>query len=295
MSFFLFFFECDRRASLSFRVSGGHKCIAPLFVSCTKATPCSLWGRVTVWWLPRPDRTERSGPDRQQATADGRSPLPRDSVLAAVAVAGRERTSQKSAKFAAIGQVACTPRMAEPAHSRRQPETTQKIQEKTPKRNNRRHAKENGQRPTPTGGGVRRHRRKRKDHKQDGVREEQGVPKVPVRTIMPTPFNEVPPPPTFAARVFGRLRDPADALGLSFVYALFVFCRRLGAVGRQPRRRTDHARCVLATTWLCMGGRRPGGGRAFDGSARRAALCRHLALRLWTALARVARARASSP
>nr|UMO78376.1 hypothetical protein [Pandoravirus belohorizontensis] len=39
---------------------------------------------------------------------------------------------------------------------------------------------------------------------------------------MPTPPNEAPPPSTFAAYVFGRLRNPVDALGLAFVYALFV-------------------------------------------------------------------------
>ena len=46
---------------------------------------------------------------------------------------------------------------------------------------------------------------------------------VPARPpTMPTPPNEAPPPSTFAAYVFGRLRNPMDALGLAFVYALFV-------------------------------------------------------------------------
>lgn len=39
---------------------------------------------------------------------------------------------------------------------------------------------------------------------------------------MPTPPNEAPPPPTFTAYAFRRLCNPTDALGLAFVYALFV-------------------------------------------------------------------------
>lgn len=40
---------------------------------------------------------------------------------------------------------------------------------------------------------------------------------------MPTPPNGAPPPlPNFAAYVWKRLRDPMDALGLAFVYGLFL-------------------------------------------------------------------------
>ncbi|AVK75405.1 hypothetical protein pqer_cds_983 [Pandoravirus quercus] len=40
--------------------------------------------------------------------------------------------------------------------------------------------------------------------------------------MMPTPPNDAPPPPTFAAYVLKRLRNPMDALGLAFVYSLFL-------------------------------------------------------------------------
>ncbi|ATE82287.1 hypothetical protein psal_cds_1144 [Pandoravirus salinus] len=42
------------------------------------------------------------------------------------------------------------------------------------------------------------------------------------RPLMPTPSNDAPPPPTFAAYALKRLRNPLDALGLAFVYALFL-------------------------------------------------------------------------